>query len=461
MEAKCSNGRKNRSNKRNQLSYNFLFIGLSLCLSLFLPFQMTYSSLDQSSYDLLVYRNESETIVEDQDNEIITRRLDSTAAIQLGIQSLPPEGVMLITGGKYDMIDTLKLIPNISVKGSNSNTVLDFSSIGNKNVTVEMARGSTLSDITISGPEIQKELPMDFTHKLKVADDVVIERVNVQNLAYGIETSNTTGVKLIDIHCENIRSANDWGVCIHAGGKKTSDLSVNGVTVVNSNRGIEIDAPSSGITVENGYLENIKNFAGTGNSAFSIDVHSHEGEGSNSDITYRNIYLNNTDAPSAYSVGSNYFYDRADQPRDVLFENITVENPRNPWYVNAQGITIKDCKIVNSTKSIIVINKNSKDVVIDSVEATELHTDKFFISNNEYHTGQKGIQTGVEDVEILNSTVVVSSDKDGPGPVMSFHGVDGLTLKNNIIMNAKHNPAILLEDVTDLEEEDNHVVKSN
>jgi hypothetical protein len=129
--------------------------------------------------------------------------------------------------------------------------------------------------------------------------------------------------------------------------------------------------------------------------------------------------------------------------------------------VNAQGITIKDSKIIDSTKSIIIINKNSKDVVIDNVEATGLHDDKFFIANNEYHTGLKDIQTGIEDVEILNSKVTVSPNKNGLGSVMLFYNIDGLTLKNNTIINAKHNPAIGLVDITDLDEENNHIAYSN
>ena len=81
----------------------------------------------------------------------------------------------------------------------------------------------------------------------------------------------------------------------------------------------------------------------------SIDVHSHSREGGNSDIIYRNIYLKNTDAPSAYAVGSQG-YIVSDQPRNVLFENITVENPDNPSYVNAQEITIKNSMIIGSDK---------------------------------------------------------------------------------------------------------------
>jgi hypothetical protein len=413
------------------------------------------TSTDRDSYDLLVYRKGNETIVEDEDEDIIIQETDSTAAIQSGVRSLPSEGIMLISGGKYKMTDTLKLTPDISVKGT-SDTILDFSSIGNKNATIEMARGSTLSDITISGPKNQKEFPRDFTQKLKAADDVVIERVIIQDLAYGIETADTADATLIDIVCKNIHSTNDWGACIHAGGVKTTDLSVDGFEATNSNRGVEIDAPASDIVVENGHLESIKNYAGTGQTAFSIDVHSHEDEGSNSDITYRNIYLNNSDAPSAYAVGSQN-YQISDQPQDILFENITVENPATPWYVNAQGIIIKNSRVIDSKENVMVIIKNSKDVTIDSLEANALHSDKYFISNSEYHTGSKAIQTGIEDVEVSNSNVTVSPNKSGDGAVMSFRSINELTLSNNEVINAKHNPAISLEGVSGLVEENNRV----
>ena len=365
------------------------------------------------------------------------------------------------------MTDTLNLIPTVSLRGksgsnnsNNSNTILDYSDIGNKPATIVMARGSTLTDITISGSASNVSLPSEFTQKLKAADDVVIERISLENLAYGIETSDTTGVKLIDIHCKNIKSKQDWGACIHVGGLQTSDLNVNGFTAINCNRGVEIDAPASDIIVENGYLENIRNFEATGQTAFSIDVHSHSREGGNSDIIYRNIYLKNTDAPSAYAVGSQE-YIVSDQPRNVLFENITVENPDNPWYVNAQEITIKNSMIIGSTNNIIVILKNSRDVTIDNVETTELHTDKFFVSNSEFHTGVRQIQSGIEDVKVLNSRVKVSEDKNAVGEVISLHDIDGVTLEGNTIINAKKIPAIGLADVTRLEEENNDIVFSN
>ena len=81
---------------------------------------------------------------------------------------------MLISEGRYKMTDTLNLIPTVSLRGksgsnnsNNSNTILDYSDIGNKPATIVMARGSTLTDITISGSASNVSIPSEFTQKLK------------------------------------------------------------------------------------------------------------------------------------------------------------------------------------------------------------------------------------------------------------------------------------------------------
>ena len=312
-------------------------VGISIIVALFLTSHVAFSTSSQREYDLLVYKKGNNTLVEDSNKDVIIQERDSTVAIQRGIYSLPNNGIMLISGGKYNMTGSVNLIPTISVKGNGHGTdssaaVLDYSTIRNDTATIVMAKESTLSDITISGSASHKLLPEAFTHKLQAADEVVIERIHLQNLPYGIETANTKNVKLIGISCKNIYSKEDWGACIHAGGKRTSNLSVENFTAIDSNRGIEIDASASNITVENGYLENIKNFAGTGNATFSIDVHNHDKwQGETRDITYRNIYLKNTDAPSVYVASTDHMYRSSDQPRNILFENITVENPNSPW----------------------------------------------------------------------------------------------------------------------------------
>ena len=126
--------------------------------------------------------------------------------------------------------------------------------------------------------------------------------------------------------------------------------------------------------------------------------------------------------------------------------------------MNAQGITIKNSKIIGSTKNIIVIIKNSKDVTIDGLESTELHTDRFFISNSENHVGISEIQRGTENIKILNSKVTVSPDKSAPNAVMAFHDVQGLTVKGNTIISARNIPIISLANITDLLEANNHVI---
>ena len=211
------------------------------------------------------------------------------------------------------------------------------------------------------------------------------------------------------------------------------DQVINGFTVKNSNRGIEIDAGAKNVTAENGYLENIRNFADSGHEAFSLDVHRHDKEGGDDNITYKNVYMKNSYAPTTKSSGQLYLV--TDLPRNVFYQDITLVNPLSSWVVNGVNVTIKDSKIINSTYNSILLLKNSGNILIDGVEVNPLHNGTWFMLNGLKHTD-------INNVKVVNSKIILASDRVND-QVFQFNKVGNITLENNtiskngIISNAK------------------------
>ena len=57
-----------------------------------------------------------------------------------------------------------------------------------------------------------------------------------------------------------------------------------------------------------------------------MDVHSHDKEGGDDNITYKNVYMKNTDAPTTKIAGKLYLV--TDLPRNVFYQNITLVDPK-------------------------------------------------------------------------------------------------------------------------------------
>jgi hypothetical protein len=291
-----------------------------------------------------------------------------------------------------------------------------------------MESGSHLSDVKLSGSI--NPFPDDFTQQIMANDNVVIENLVISRMGYGIETAGSNNITLKNIKCEFIQSINDTGACVHGGledGNRTSNMLIDQFTSVDSNRGIELDANSSNITVQYGNMVRIKNFNNTGKQAFSLAVQSADGEGGGNNIIFRHIRLADSGPPSTKLASDSNTYDRADLPRNILYQDISVVNPKSAWEVNGKGVTIRDISLINGTEDAYVIYRNSEDIWIQNVTSKDLHTDKHFVFN------PFPKHANIQNVTIIGNEVHNSADKTGP--TISFYNVTNLTLKDNVITN--------------------------
>ena len=374
-------------------------------------------TVNRASFDIAIYKHGSNNVVKKL-SSILYNGTDAVQAVRTAINNLPNGGEILIYNGTYYLNKQINFVQNIHLRGQGNSTILDYSGIGTLQAIV-MAKGSLISDVKISGSIYR--LPTEFTQKIVTADNSVIQNIVISNMGSGIETVKSKNVTLSNIRCENVRDRQDYADCIHAG-VGTQYLNINGFTMKDSDRGIEIGAGAKNVTAKNGYLENIRNFNNTGHEAFSIDVHSHDGEGGDDNVSYMNILLKNCNSPDTKVAGS--LYNISDLPRNVLFQNVTVVNPRNSWQANGDGLTIKDSKVINPIYTTVTMYKNSRNIVIDGFQTDALHSGQWFVANGIQHTG-------IQNVKVVNSKITISPDKL-TGAVMSFIAIDDLTLKNNV-----------------------------
>jgi hypothetical protein len=325
----------------------------------------------------------------------------SGSAIQIGLDNLVPGQDIYLYNGTYFIYRPLNFSDHIYFHGQGNSTVLDYSDIGN-NDAILMSAGSHLANIKVSGSI--DPLPMDFTQRVKTNDNTILENVSISKMGYGIETYGSQNVTLTNIKCEFIQSSSDWGACIHGGGG-TTDVTVRQFTVSHSNRGIELDANSTNVDVRNGNMFKIRNFNNTEYEAFSLDVHSHAGEGKSGNIYFDSILLEDSYAPSvklSYANNNNYDYPLRDSPKNVTYQNITLINPLSAWQVSGDGVTVRDSKIINATEGGgMLFYKNSRNIWIDNV--TSIAKD---VSNQEYHP--------IQNMTLVNNTIIDGYNKTDP-----------------------------------------------
>ena len=222
-----------------------------------------------------------------------------------------------------------------------------------------------------------------------------------------------------------MKSKNDWAACVHAS-SGSYNITISSFSVKNSNRGIEVEDGASGIIARNGYLENITNFNNSGHQAFSLDAHVHEGKDRVSDILYENIYMKNSNAPTAIISSTDGVYSRDDLPNNITYKNITLMNPLSSWQVNGKNLRILNSEITNSTKDVFIIGKKSMNVLLQNVTAHAIHGEsKYIFSPSE--------ATDMHNVTIINNSI--TSSPDNTGPLIFLHEVDELTLRDNRIYN--------------------------
>ena len=89
--------------------------------------------------------------------------------------------------------------------------------------------------------------------------------------------------------------------------------------------------------------------------------------------------------------------------------------------------TLNDVRIINSTKDAVVLYKNGREILIQNIVANSVTADNCFICN-------KQMGSDIRNVTVNNNTAFVDDNKIGP--TMSFHGIEGLSITKNRILNA-------------------------
>jgi hypothetical protein len=405
----------------------------------------SYGQQDSEKNSLVTVIKNGQNTIAKAGNEIIYNGTDATQGIQQAINFSPVDSTVYLYNGTYEISDRLNLTEGIFLHGQGNITVLDYAGLPENKSAVALHKGSHLSDMKLSGSLSQ--MPRDFTQGIRTDDDTIIENVSIYKMGYGIDTTKSKNVTLSNIECEFIQSVRDWGACIHAA--NTEDLAVNNFRITDSNRAVELDAASKNVTVQNGEINRVKNFNNTGHEAFTLDAHSHDGEGGLDSISFRNVIIKDSYAPSVKVASENGKYAVSDLPRKILFDNITVINPSSAWQVNGDDVTLNEVRILNSTKDVVVLYKNSREILIRNIVANSITADNCFICN-------KRIDSDIRNVTVINGTAFVDDNKFGP--TMSFYGVERLSLTKNRILNAPSSTdAIMIRSVSDLKLGENNI----
>jgi hypothetical protein len=397
-------------------------------LVIFVFIHVNISSSFARNYDVLVEKFNNRVQVK-KNNELVYNGTNATYGIEIGITKLEPGQHMYISNGTYTIIKPLRLGNYSYLEGVGNKTIFDYSQIGNQHALI-MGVGSHLGNIKFVGSITP--LPNDFTQGILANNDTVIENISISHMGYGISTNNSNSVTLRNIRCEFVQSKSDWAACIHGGEKTTTNLYIDKFTVADSNRAVELDATARNIIAQNGYLIRIKNFNHSGHEAFTLDVHDHIGSGQSTNITYRNVYMKDSYAPttkeSALTDHEHSGDYKPNLPMNILYQNITVVNPTSSWQVGGIGITIQDSHVINSTRSTFVLYKNSKNILIKNTSAFVRDNNSFVRLNNTLQ------DTGLQNISIIQNRITDYPNKTNS--TMSFQNINGLILKGNTITNA-------------------------
>lgn len=226
--------------------------------------------------------------------DYITDGTADDVQIQAADTALPAYGgVVLLTGGTFNLSAGLTLSNNTTLVGTSSiSTILNASGLAGGVNAVTVAGNTTVAKLTISGGS-----------------------------SGGIEVSNASGVKILDTRYLGINNpTNGWAPAIHLTGSGTSNVIIDGFYIFNSNRGIEVENGAHGVWVSNGYVDTVP--AVGSSPLYSIGAHTHAGFGTTRDIYYDNIYITNSAGFGAYEGGA-----VNDSVLNIHFSNITIMSP--------------------------------------------------------------------------------------------------------------------------------------
>jgi hypothetical protein len=366
-----------------------------------------------------------------ENSKVVFGSQDAATSIQKALDRLEPGNLILLEDGRYH-VDSTIFFPNesVSMEGQGNDTILDFSKLGSENAII-LYDESHLSNLRLEGST--NPLPEDFSQKIIAENNARIDNLSIAHMGYGIETAGKINISLYNISCFDIKSKRGWATCIHAGGPSseaseaaTKNLHISGFNISDSNRGIELDAISDGIVVENGIIRGVIDTNITQSEPFSLDTHSHDGEGSNRNITFRNVIMMDSYGPTVKVASKENLYSPNDMPRDVVYSNITVINPKSSWQINGNNITIQNSIISNMTNiHAFVVYKNTADLLIENSHIEGLDDNHYTITNPES-------ATGIRNLSIINNTIY--DRKETPQPFFHLKNVNTLSVLNNTII---------------------------
>ena len=318
------------------------------------------------SATFVVAANDSSTLSKQQ-ADYVCDGTDDQVQIQAAIDAVNTAGggKVLLMEGDYIIASTITGKDYVDLEGIGFGTLLDVSSIGSNDV-LQMGDHSSLSNLKISGSI--SPFPPSLNQNTQAGNNCKISNIWVDSVGGGIECVNKTDVSITDVRITNIRDVSDYGAAIHITGSSANAIYIKDFYIEGCNRGVEIEDGAKNVFVSHGYLKDVQNYNGTGYQAFSIDVHSHDGGGGVENVTFSDIYMENTDGFTAIHTGTGFA--TADLPKNILFDRITVVSPQEYSFVGGISITIKNSKIYSwgpTTTYELIIQSHSEHIIIDNV----------------------------------------------------------------------------------------------
>ena len=349
-------------------------------------------------------------------------QVEIQAAIQAAIDAayIAGGGKILLMEGDYIIVSTITGKDYVDIEGMGFGTMWDVSSIGSNDV-LQMGNYSSLSNLKISGSI--SPFPPSLNQNTKAGNNCKISNVWIDSVGGGIECENKTNVSVFNVRLTNIRDVSDYGTAIHITGGSTDAIYIKDFYIEGCNRGVEIEDGSKNVFVLYGYLKDVQNYNATGNQAFSIDAHSHDSGGGVENITFSDIYMENTDGFTAIHTGTGWA--TADLPKNIFFNKIIVVSPQSPCIIGGNSITIQNSKIYSwnpiSTVYELNIYPHSNHIVFDNVEFPDFKGKGAITSS---------VSAVINDVHIQNC--VFTPDTVSPGLYAIYlYGMTDTIIKNN------------------------------
>ncbi len=345
--------------------------------------------------------------------------------IQAALDALPTGGGKIqLLEGTYVTSATIVTPDYSNFSGSGWSTLIDTSALmglGGSDGPFTMGDNSILSDLKIQGDI--STVPASWNETI-AGNHSTIERIWIDQMGMGINTTDKQNVHINDCKFTNIRNSWTWAAAIHNSGT-SKYIYINNVYIANADRGIETENGASSIYANGGYIYNIDNVEG-----FTLDVHTHSGLGNVSDVVYENFYLEETNELHATGAST------SDMVKNITFRNITMKNPiptsgvgiMNVAY--AENVLFDNVRIFGDSFSQTNIARATNSV---GVTFNEIDVDNETQSNLQF-TNSVGVV--VKNSRFAGSGSYLASLKSGVGTLFDNVLFDGYVTNGGLQLEA-------------------------